>query len=71
MDLNDIHISISGIEYSVNINFFERLDIVKEDLIGDTYFIKSKDDEGNFYLSVHKNYYDIIKRHLRIKKIFE
>jgi hypothetical protein len=71
MNFNDIHISISGIDYSVNIKFFERLDIIEEDLVGDTYFIKSKDDQGDSYLSVHKNYYDIIKRHLRIKKIFE
>ena len=71
MDLDDIHISISGIDYSVNLSFFEKLDIVKEDLIGDTYFIKSKDDKGYFHLSVHKNYYDAIKRHLKIKKIFE
>ena len=71
MNLNDIHISISGIDYSVNVKFFERLDIVKEELIDDTYFIKSKDDTGFFQISVHKNYYDIIKRDLRIKKIFE
>lgn len=71
MNLNDIHISISGIDYSVNMNFFERLNIVKEELIGDTYFIKSKDDIGFFHLSVHKNYYDIIKRDLKIKKILD
>lgn len=71
MNLNDIHISISGIDYSVNMNFFERLNIVKEELIGDTYFIKSKDDSGTFQLSVHKNYYDIIKRDLKIKKILD
>ena len=71
MNLNDIHISISGIDYSVNMNFFERLEIVKEELIGDTYFIKSKDDMGFFQISVHKNYYDIIKRDLNIKKILD
>lgn len=71
MNLNDIHISISGIDYSVNVKFFERLDIVKEELIGDTYFIKSKDDTGGFQISVHKNYYDIIKRDLKIKKILD
>jgi hypothetical protein len=71
MNLNDIHISISGIDYSVNMNFFERLNIVKEELIGDTYFIKSKDDSGTFHLSVHKNYYDIVKRDLKIKKILD
>jgi hypothetical protein len=52
-------------------NFFEKLNIVKEELIGDTYFIKSKDDSGTFQLSVHKNYYDIIKRDLKIKKILD
>ena len=71
MDLNNIHISISGIDYSVDMSFFERLDIIQEELIGDTYFIMSKDRDGKFQISVHKNYYDIIKRYLRIKKIFE
>ena len=71
MNLNDIHISISGIDYSVNMNFFERLNIVKEELISDTYFIKSKDGSGYFHFSVHKNYYDIIKRDLKIKKILD
>jgi hypothetical protein len=71
MNLNDIHISISGIDYSVNIEFFERLDIVKEELIGDTYFIKSKDNMGFFQISVHKNYYDVIKRDLKIKNILD
>jgi hypothetical protein len=71
MNLNDIHISISGIDYSVNIEFFERLDIVKEELIGDTYFIRSKDDSGFFQISVHKNYYDMIKRDLKIKNILD
>jgi len=71
MDLNNIHISISGIDYSVDMSFFERLDIIQEELIGDTYFITSKDRDGKFQIAVHKNYYDIIKRDLRIKKIFE
>ena len=71
MDLNNIHISISGIDYSVDMSFFERLDIIQEELIGDTYFIMSKDRDGKFQIPVHKNYYDIIKRDLRIKKIFE
>ena len=71
MDLNNIHISISGIDYSVDMSFFERLDIIQEELIGDTYFIMSKDRDGKFQISAHKNYYDIIKRDLRIKKFFE
>jgi hypothetical protein len=71
MNLNDIHISISGIDYSVDVKFFEKLDIVKEELVGDTYFIRSKSGSGFFQITVHKNYYDIIKRDLKIKKILD
>jgi hypothetical protein len=71
MNLNDIHISISGIDYSVDVKFFERLNIVKEELVGDTYFIRSKSSSGFFQITVHKNYYDIIKRDLKIKKILD
>ena len=66
-----IPINICGIDDLVDISFFERIDIIQEELIGDTYFIMSKDRDGKFQISVHKNYYDIIKRDLRIKKIFE
>jgi|LauGreDrversion4_2_1035121.scaffolds.fasta_scaffold614295_2 hypothetical protein len=71
MNLDEVPISISGIDYTMGFNFFERLDIVEENLIGDTYFIKSKDQHGYFRFSVHKNYYDIIKRDLKIKKILK
>jgi hypothetical protein len=71
MNFQEVPISISGIDYSVNLDFFERLDILEEKLIDDTYFIQSKDGNGFFTLSVSKNYYDIIKRDLKIKKILE
>lgn len=69
----DIHILIGGIDHNVDISFFEKLNISKEELIGDIYFIKSKDsnDQNNCLVSVHKNYYDIIKRELKIRKIFK
>lgn len=69
----DIHILIGGIDHNVDISFFEKLNISQEELIGDIYFIKSKDSNGqnNCLISVHKNFYDIIKRELRIRKIFE
>jgi len=73
MDINDIHILIGGIDHNVDMSFFENVNISQEELIGDTYFLKSKDSNGqpNCLISVHKNYYDIIKRDLRIRKIFE
>lgn len=71
MNLHNIHISISGIDSSVDINFFESLDILEEELIGDTYFIKSRDNMGLYQISVHKNYYDVIKRDRKIKKILD
>lgn len=61
-----IPVNLSGIDDTVDILFFERLQIDKEKLIGDTYFIKTKC--GSFF-SVHKNFYDVVKRDLKIKKI--
>jgi len=71
MNLNEVPISVYGIDYSMDFSFFERLNIIEESLIGDTYFIKSKDSQGHFHFSVHKNYYDIIKRDLKIKNLLK
>jgi hypothetical protein len=71
MNLNEVPISISGIDYVMNFDFFRRLNIIEETLIDDTYFIRVGDQKEYFHLSVHKNYYDIIKRDLKINKIFE
>lgn len=65
MNLNEVPISISGIDYTVSFNFFERLDIVDENLITDTYFIRSRDQEGYFFFSVHMNFYEQIKKELQ------
>ncbi len=70
MDEDKIPISISGIDYTVNILFFERIDIDKEELIGETIFIKPK-GFNMATISIHKNFYMKIKRHIKIKKIFE
>lgn len=69
--MNEVPISISGVDYNVKIDFFQRIKIVNEELIGDTYFIKSEDSKGFFYISIHKNYYDIIKRDLKIIEILQ
>jgi hypothetical protein len=61
-----IPVNLSGIDDRVDIQFFERLQIDEETLIGETYFIKTK---CKLSFSVHKNFYDIIKRDLKIKKI--
>jgi hypothetical protein len=63
-----IPVNLSGIDDTVDIKFFERLEIIEEKLIGDTYFIKTK---CKSFFSVHKNFYDIIKRDLKIKKILK
>ena len=68
MNLNQIPISIHGIDYTVDYEFFKRLSILEENLIGDTYFIKSKDSEGHFYLSVNKNFYEILKEKMKIEE---
>lgn len=61
-----IPINLSGIDDTVNIQFFERLHVDEETLIGDIYFIKTK---CGIPFSVHKNFYEIVKRDLKIKKI--
>jgi len=71
IDLNKIPICISGIDYVVGISTFNSFKIIEEKLIGDTYFIKCDDSSsyGTFSLSVHKNFYDAIKRDIKISKI--
>ena len=66
-----IPISISGIDYDVDVSFFERLSIISEELISDTYFLTSSDNHGQFLISVHKNFYDKIKREVKINKILK
>jgi hypothetical protein len=71
MDLNNIPICISGIDYQVDSSFFTKFKVVEERLITDTYFIKGEDSTGFFSLSVHKNFYDLVKRDSKISKILE
>jgi hypothetical protein len=63
-----IPVNLSGIDYTFDIEFFKRCQIDEEKLIGDTYFIKTK---CKIFFSVHKNFYEIIKRDLKIKKILK
>jgi hypothetical protein len=66
-----IPINASGIDYTVDESFFNRIDIVKEELIGDTYFIRFNSNNVTNYLSVHKNFYEPIKRNIKIDSIIK
>lgn len=66
-----IPINICGIDDLVDISFFERIDIIQEELIGDTYFITFKDRDGKSQISVYKKIWESAKREIKIKKIFE
>ena len=66
-----IPINICGIDDLVDISFFARIDIIQEELIGDTYFITFKDRDGKFQISVYKKIWESARREIKIKKIFE
>ena len=58
-----IPINICGIDDLVDISFFERIDIIQEELIGDR--------DGKFQISVYKKIWESARREIKIKKIFE
>ena len=64
-----IPINFSGIDQTVDEIFFNRISIIEEELFGDTYFIKFNSSNGVSYLSVHKNFYEPIKRNLKIDNL--
>jgi hypothetical protein len=64
----NIPISICGQDYEVSESFFEKLVIIKEELIGDTYFLKCED---NLKISVQKNFYILVKRVCRINYLLD
>ena len=51
------------------LSFFERLSILREELVGDTYFIKFKNGDSDMTFSIHQNEYKRVKIDLRDKKI--
>jgi hypothetical protein len=66
-----IPISISGIDDTVPINFFEKLNITNEELISDFYFLTILDQHGKCQIQIHKNFWKKIKRDKIIKNILE
>lgn len=56
------------------LSFFEGLGILREELIGDTYFIKFENGDSDMTFCIHQNEYKRIKidlRELRINSILD
>ena len=51
------------------LSFFERLSIIREELVGNTYFIKFENGDSDMTYSIHQNEYKRVKIDLRDKKI--
>ena len=51
------------------LSFFEGLGILREELIGDTYFIKFENGDSDMTFCIHQNEYKRVKIDLRDKKI--
>jgi len=64
-----IPISISGIDDQVDISFFFRLNIIKEEIISDYCFLTIEDRDGRCQIQVHMNFWRKIKREILINKI--
>ena len=62
-------INLSGEITEVYTNFFINQIIVREDKVGDTYFITRKNGKDTLTYSIHKNYYNKIKGAIRDYKI--
>jgi hypothetical protein len=64
----NIPISISGVDHEINESQFLKLEIVRCELVGDTYFITTNDKTT---LSIHKNFYKILIRNIAITKLLD
>jgi hypothetical protein len=51
------------------LSFFEGLRILREELVGDTYFIKFENGDSDMTICIHQNEYKRVKIDLRDKKI--
>jgi hypothetical protein len=51
------------------LSFFEGLSILREELVGDTYFIKFENGDSDMTFSIHQNEYKRVKIDLRDEKI--
>ena len=51
------------------LSFFEKMNILREELVGDTYFIRFENGDSDMTFSIHKKEYARVKIDLRDKKI--
>jgi hypothetical protein len=51
------------------LSFFKELRILREELVGDTYFIKFENGDSDMTVCIHQNEYKRVKIDLRDKKI--
>ena len=62
-------VNIYGEIEEVYINFFINQEIIEENKIGDTYFIRIKNGKETLTYSIHQNYYDKVQSAIRDWKL--
>lgn len=62
-------IGVYGEIEEVYINFFINQEIIEENKIGDTYFIRIKNGKEILTYSIHQNYYDKVQSSIRDWKL--
>lgn len=67
-------IGVFGEIEEVYINFFESMDVLRQELIGDTWFFTIRNGKDNLTFSIHDNYWKKVQvdlRDIRIGEILE
>jgi len=62
-------IGVFGDIEEVYINFFESMDVLRQELIGDTWFFTIRNGKDNLTFSIHDNYWKKVQVDLRDVKI--
>ena len=62
-------IGVFGEIEEVYINFFEGMDVLRQELIGDTWFFTIRNGKDNLTFSIHDNYWKKVQVDLRDVKI--
>jgi len=62
-------IGVFGEIEEVYINFFESMDVLRQELIGDTWFFTIRNGKDNLTFSIHDNYWKKVQVDLRDVKI--
>ena len=67
--MNKYRIGVFGEIEEVHINFFECMVVLRQELIGDTWFFTIRNGKDNLTFSIHDNYWKKVKIDLRDSKI--